>query len=119
MSGWIGVDLDGTLAEYHGWSGENHIGDPIPAMVERVRLWLRQGRDVRIFTARVTELPLNLDGTPHDLAATRASIEQWCLQHLGRILPITNVKDFGLIELWDDRAIQVIANTGRRADGRD
>lgn len=26
--GWIGVDLDGTLAEYHGWKGAEHIGQP-------------------------------------------------------------------------------------------
>ena len=36
-SGWIGVDLDGTLAEYHGWKGSEHIGPPIPLMVERVK----------------------------------------------------------------------------------
>ena len=30
-------DLDGTLAEYNGWVSEEHIGDPIPAMVERVK----------------------------------------------------------------------------------
>jgi hypothetical protein len=53
MDGWIGVDLNGTLAEYHGWVNECHIGKPIPAMVERVRQWLDCGVDVRIFTARV------------------------------------------------------------------
>ena len=51
--GWIGVDLDGTLAEYNGWQGPANIGAPIPAMVERVKAWLEEGRDVRIFTARV------------------------------------------------------------------
>ena len=25
---WIGVDLGGTLAEYHGWIGIHHIGNP-------------------------------------------------------------------------------------------
>lgn len=25
-SGWIGVDLDGTLAGYDGWVGPEHIG---------------------------------------------------------------------------------------------
>ena len=37
--GWIGVDLDGTLAEYHGWQGIEHIGEPIPKMMARVRRW--------------------------------------------------------------------------------
>ena len=35
LSGWIGVDLDGTLAEYHGWNG-GAIGEPVPAMLARV-----------------------------------------------------------------------------------
>lgn len=52
-SGWIGVDLDGTIAEYHGWVSPTHIGAPIPKMVERVKVWLSEGKEVRIFTARV------------------------------------------------------------------
>ena len=51
--GWIGIDLDGTLAEYDGWKGVEHIGKPIPSMVERVKAWIIEGKDVRIFTARV------------------------------------------------------------------
>ena len=48
MSGWIGVDLDGTLAEYHEWVGIHHIGKPIPLMLERVKKWLAQGKDAKI-----------------------------------------------------------------------
>ncbi len=51
--GWYGVDLDGTLAHYDGWMGPTEIGPPISKMVHRVRRWLAEGRDVRIFTARV------------------------------------------------------------------
>lgn len=41
MAKWIGVDLDGTLAEYNGQlSG---IGDPINPMMNRVKRWLSQG----------------------------------------------------------------------------
>ena len=47
--GWIGVDLDGTLAEYHGWKGSEHIGSPLPAMLARVKTWLEQGIEVRVF----------------------------------------------------------------------
>lgn len=39
-------------------------------------------------------------------------IENWCLKHIGRKLVVTNVKDFDLLELWDDRAVQVIMNSG-------
>ena len=45
--GWIGVDLDGTLAYYDYWRGPEHIGEPIPAMLERVQRWLAEGKDVR------------------------------------------------------------------------
>ena len=31
---WIGFDLDGTLAEYNGWEGIEHIGKPIKPIVE-------------------------------------------------------------------------------------
>ena len=40
MKGWIGVDLDGTLAHYDKWRGVEHIGKPVPVMLERVKKWL-------------------------------------------------------------------------------
>lgn len=51
--GWVGVDLDATLCYYDKWRGPTHIGKPIPAMVSRVEQWLKDGKDVRIVTARV------------------------------------------------------------------
>lgn len=114
MSGWIGVDLDGTLAHYTGWKGANHIGEPIARMVERVKTWLSEGREVRIFTARVAG-----DPDREDIKEVRAEIEAWLLEHLGTSLPVTNQKDYGMIELWDDCCVQVVINTGIRADGRD
>lgn len=53
MSGWIAVDLDGTLAQYDETTGFPEIGPPVPRMVERVKAWLAYGLDVRIFTARI------------------------------------------------------------------
>lgn len=60
--GWIGVDLDGTLAHYDGWKGETHIGKPIPLMLARVKRWLAEGKEVRIVrrNARLVER----DGKP-------------------------------------------------------
>ena len=116
MSGWIGVDLDGTLAYYDGWVDELYIGEPIGPMVTRVKTWLKDGREVRVFTARIAEDTLSLDGNKRDVARVRNAIEEWCERHIGVRLPVTNVKDYGMIELWDDRAIQVRKNTGLRID---
>jgi hypothetical protein len=75
----------------------------------RVHQWLMQGKDVRIFTARVCD-----PSRTHVVEA----IEAWCVRHLGRKLPVTCSKDYHMTELWDDRAVQIIPNTGQRADGR-
>ncbi len=102
-AGWIGVDLDGTLAVYTKWVDEYHIGEPVPAMLDRVREWTAQGIEVRIFTARVAR--------PDPEKAAR-TIQEWLVKHLGYPLTVTNVKDRKMIELWDDRAVQVRVNTG-------
>lgn len=99
MSGWIGVDLDGTLAHYDGW-GDGSIGEPIPLMMERVKKWIDNGVEVKIFTARASR-----DEEIHKVKA-------WLQQHGLPDLEVTNVKDFKMIELWDDRAVQVYPNTG-------
>lgn len=103
--GWIGVDLDGTLAEYHGWSDD--IGAPITAMVDRVKAWLAEGRDVRIMTARGTGV-----NSQHNYAQ-RKKIRQWCEANLGQALVITHSKDQHMEALYDDRAVGVEKNTGR------
>jgi hypothetical protein len=116
MTGWIGVDFDGTLVTYDGWKGVGHIGEPVPAMVERVKRWIAEGKEVRVFTARVW---VEGRGGDEEAEKARRSVQDWCEQHIGTRLAVTNVKDFGMSELWDDRAIQVEKNTGRRMDGAD
>lgn len=152
-TGWIGVDLDGTLAKYGERQWPDHIGEPIAPMVERIKQWLKQGVEVKIFTARVAghgmwdisiegaadgysrkEELVRLLKTPFDHGVDRPSdlaiideiesldgkykvdtitpIKEWCKQHIGFELEVTNVKDFGMIQLWDDRAVRVVANTG-------
>lgn len=113
MRGWIGVDLDGTLVTYDGWHGIEHVGEPIKAMCDRVRAWLAEGRSVKIFTARVSA-PKDED----ELIAILKPILALCHAEFGQPLPVTCMKDFGMVELWDDRAVQIIPNTGQRADGR-
>lgn len=105
------MDLDGTLAVYDGWKGADHIGEPVPLMLDRVKKWLAEGKAVKIFTARVSGQGVaDLNGVKMDALTP---IEDWCRKHVGQVLPVTNIKDFGMIELWDDRAFQVIPNTGR------
>jgi hypothetical protein len=97
---WIGVDLDRTLAFYDEFRGEEHIGEPIAPMVERVKSWIADGRDVRVLTARANS-PISV-----------AAIQEWCREHIGQPLPVTSEKDYYMICLYDDRAIQVEPNTG-------
>lgn len=111
---WIGVDLDGTLAHYEGWKGIDHIGEPVPAMLERVKRWLQDGITVKIFTARVC----NMDPERSKEEVIKY-IHEWCTKHGLPTLEVTHEKDFGMIELWDDRAVQVEMNTGRRMDGKE
>jgi hypothetical protein len=113
MSGWIGVDLDGTLAQYSHFIGPTVIGDPIEPMVTRVKQWLAKGIPVKIFTARVCGFRM-----PEERKEVEEAIQDWCKEHIGIVLPITNEKDYGMVELWDDRCVQVIPNTGMRADGK-
>jgi len=109
-SGWIGVDLDGTLAHYDNWRGIDHIGAPVVPMLNRVKKWLAAGKTVKVFTARVHGHGAALIGG--GVADARTPIEKWCMEHIGVALEVTNIKDFGMIELWDDRAVQVEVNTG-------
>jgi hypothetical protein len=141
LSGWIGVDFDGTLATYGRWAGPTQLGDPIAPMVDRVKRWLAEGREVRIFTARVAvpevtpeyleRLALHaraagkedFDPVAHvaewtgSVAAIRTAIESWCERHIGQKLAVTCMKDFGMVELWDDRAIHVRMNVGEPCCG--
>jgi hypothetical protein len=110
-TGWYGVDLDGTLAHYETY-GNGEIGDPIPKMVERVKRWIAEGKEVRIFTARMSQH--EDPNKQRNLEEVRNKIENWCIKHIGTKLKVTNIKDHNLIELWDDRAVGVVKNTGRR-----
>jgi hypothetical protein len=104
--GWIGFDLDGTLAVHH--SGQVAIGEPVPSMVALAKQYLAQGYEIRIVTARAS--------SPN--GAYRHGIQEWCLEHLGQIVPVTASKDWDMLLLYDDRAIAVEPNTGKLAGFR-
>lgn len=98
--GWIGVDLDGTLAKYNGYKGATKIGEPIPKMVARIRRWVGHGKKVKIFTARA------------DDEKSVNAIKKWLKDNELPDLEITNLKDHHMTELWDDKAVAVKKNTG-------
>ena len=106
--GWIGVDLDGTLAHYTTWQGPTHIGAPIVPMLEKIKAILQTGMTVKIFTARVESCV-----SEEERQQAKEAIAQWTLFHLGTALEATSEKDWNMIEYYDDRAIQVEYNTGK------
>jgi hypothetical protein len=99
---WIGVDLDGTLCETETWQGFEHIGKPVPLMLKRVKIWLEMGYKVKIVTARAAESEQAIP-----------PIKAWLRKQGLPDLEVTNGKDMDMIELWDDRCVQVIPNTGK------
>jgi hypothetical protein len=99
--GYVAIDLDGTLAEYHGWKGKANIGDPIESMVEFAKRLIDKGIKVKIFTARISD--------PKALPY----IQKW-LKKVGLgDLEVTNIKDQNMMLFYDDRCRQVELNTGR------
>ena len=117
MDGWIGVDFDGTLAVYNGWNG-GKLGEPVKAMVDRVKRWLSEGKKVKVFTARVGigggySLESGKTDTGEFAEEQRKAIQEWCKEHIGQALEVTATKDFLMYQMWDDRAVTVEVNTGR------
>ena len=97
---YIAVDFDGTLATTAG--DPDILGEPIAPMVARVKRWLKQGKCVKILTARAAH-------SESDIKA----IKKWCKEHLGRQLPVTCKKDKWMKALYDDKAVAVQKNTGK------
>lgn len=101
---WIGVDLDGTLAEEQKPFQEYGIGAPVPAMVKKVQDAIALGELVKVFTARLA--------VPETHDRLQVVIREWTKKFVGVPLDSTCVKDPGMKEIWDDRARQVVKDTG-------
>ncbi len=108
---WVGVDFDGTLA-----TDKDSL--PIPAMVERIKRWISLDIEVRILTARVNlDFIMTREGkdfisAKEEVDAHTAYIAEWCRTYIGKVLPVTCSKDYEMYVLFDDRARQVIKDTG-------
>lgn len=70
------IDLDATLAEYDGWQGVEHIGDPIPGSQAFVAA-VSEFADVVIFTTR-----MNADvNASHSISDLGQLIQDWLTEH--------------------------------------
>lgn len=109
---WVGVDLDGTLANYKSGGGLlTSVGEPIQPIVDRVKKLIAKGFRVKIFTARASE--------PDQIPLVKAwCVEQGLVYDDGMPLEVTNVKDYSMIQLWDDRAIAIEHGTGKVLGGK-
>lgn len=103
---WVGVDLDGTLAEEDEWVDHVTIGKPVSAVVKLIKDYLSKGIAVKIMTARVSG-----DNTK-EIEETKEAISKYTEEHIGQALESTCVKDKGMRIIYDNRAKQVITNTG-------
>jgi len=79
----------------------NKIGKPVPSMLALVKELINNGIRVKIFTARAQD------------PEQRPIILKWLRANGLPELEITNVKDYNMQWLLDDRCIQVERNTGR------
>ena len=95
-------DLDGTICIDDVWQGPEHIGMPIPSMIMRMKRLIRRGTIVKIFTARM--------GRPGNVVGP---IQDWLEEQGLPRLEVTNVKDPDCVLIYDDKARQVLHNTGK------
>jgi len=107
----IALDLDGTLAYYDGWKGDDHIGEPISRMVNKLYGWIEKGYKVTLFTARVSSRDLDQN------AYALHHITKWFSKHDLPQLDVTSNKLKSFTHFVDDRAIAVITNTGKTIGG--
>lgn len=101
---WVGFDLDGTLALHGKYLGPDHVGIMIEPMKEILLEWIKQGMRVKIMTARMSHKDTR------DQA--RIVIQDWLEANGIPRIEVTCKKDYRMIKLYDDRAVQVIPNTG-------
>ncbi len=99
MGKWIAVGLEGTLSRAEGHP-EFVLGEPIQPMISRVHSWLRAGVEVRV----LTELADDFMGG--------IQVRYWLDSHGLGDVGITSTLDKDMQQLWDNRAIRTLRNTG-------
>lgn len=108
--GWVGFDLDGTLAMYDGWKGWDHIGAPIQKTVDLAKSIMDKGVEVRILTARASVVSRSLNNLTFE--QVEKVIQDWTEVNIGVRLKVVTEKDALMYFFVDDSAVQVEQNTG-------
>jgi hypothetical protein len=109
------VDLDRTLAFFDEWKGATNIGEPIPAMLQKVKEWLAKGDEVVIFTARIC--PDGRYTKKEEVEPAIKAVKEWCVRHVGEELDVTCQK--GVCDvIFDDRCEHIDINTGLTREER-
>jgi len=102
---WKGIDFDGCVATYdpNQMTDIFWIGEPIWEMIDRIKAWIAEGWEIKIFSARAT---FGIPGI--------RCVQDWLEDVAGLPrLDVTNIKDGRCVAIYDDRAVQVEGNTGR------
>jgi len=73
------IDLDGTLAEYHGWKGWEHIGKPVTKAVELVKMLHDEETRIIVFTCRMNKTMNKISGI--DTVKMEGQILMWLIDH--------------------------------------
>ena len=91
---WIGFDLDQTIshADTNEWKGPNWIGKPILPMIMKMKRMIKEGKLIKIFTARVDR--------QGDVATP---IKDWLEEQGLPRLQVVNIKDKDMMEIYDDK----------------
>lgn len=79
MKPTVAVNLDGVLAQYDGWKGVDHIGDPIPGAQEFVAA-LREMYFVTIHTTRLNPTA-GSDKKGYSVSELMGKVRAWLDQH--------------------------------------
>lgn len=106
VEAWDGYDLDRTLVLHDKMDDVLELGKPIMPMIEHMKKTIKGGRKVKIFTARVSFADERINN------AVRKVIQDYFFKLVGVMLEVTNIKDQGMRNLYDDRAYHVVPNEG-------
>ncbi len=74
------VDLDGVLAEYHGWDGPDIIGQPLPGALKFAKS-IAKTADIIVFTSRCSDDHFDSDGSRSSPGQMRIKVIDWLERH--------------------------------------